>query len=56
MFTRGGELVLAGGKFPRLTSTEPLSKMREIFALARKPLTVNVHKAQVDHSHVVSVS
>ena len=30
MFTRGGELVLAGGKFPRLTSSEPLTKLRQI--------------------------
>ncbi len=30
MLTRGGELVLVGGKFPRLTSPEPPSKMREL--------------------------
>ena len=33
MFTRGGELVLDGGKFPRLTSSEPLSKIRQVSEL-----------------------
>ena len=33
MFTRAGELLLAAGKFPRLTSTKPVSKIREICAL-----------------------
>ena len=33
MFTRAGELVLANGKFPRLTSAEPLTKLRQISGL-----------------------
>ena len=33
MSTRAGELLLSGGKFPRLTSTEPLSKIRQISEL-----------------------
>ena len=33
MFTRAGELLLTGGKFPRLTSPEPLTKLRQILAL-----------------------
>ena len=33
MLTRGADFVLVGGRFPRLTSTEPVSKMRELFAL-----------------------
>ncbi len=33
MLTRGADFVLVSGRFPRLTSTEPVSKMRELFAL-----------------------
>ena len=33
MLTRGADFVLVGGRFPRLTSTEPVSKMRELFSL-----------------------
>ena len=33
MLTRGADFVLVGGRFPRLTSTEPVSKMRELFTL-----------------------
>ncbi len=33
MLTRAGELVLAGGKFPRLTSAKPPLKVKEIFDL-----------------------
>ncbi len=33
MLTRGADFVLVNGKFPRLTSTEPVTKMRELFDL-----------------------
>ncbi len=33
MFTRAGELLLTAGKFPRLTSPEPVTKLRQIVAL-----------------------
>ena len=33
MLTRGGDYVLVAGKFPRLTSRKPVSKVREIHAL-----------------------
>ena len=33
MLTRGGDYVLVGGKFPRLTSADPVSKVREIHGL-----------------------
>ncbi len=33
MLTRGADFVLIGGRFPRLTSTEPVTKMRELFTL-----------------------
>ena len=33
MLTRGGDYVLTAGKFPRLTSRNPVSKVREIHAL-----------------------
>ncbi len=36
MFTRAGELVLMAGKFPRLTSVDPLTKLRQISALLEK--------------------
>ncbi len=33
MLTRGADFVLVNGRFPRLTSTEPITKMRELFDL-----------------------
>ncbi len=33
MLTRGADFVLVHGRFPRLTSTEPVTKMRELFDL-----------------------
>ena len=33
MLTRGADFVLIGGRFPRLTSSEPVFKMRELFTL-----------------------
>ena len=33
MLTRGADFVLVNGRFPRLTSTEPVSRMRELFSL-----------------------
>ena len=33
MLTRGADFVLVHGRFPRLTSTEPVHKMRELFNL-----------------------
>ena len=33
MLTRGADFVLVGGRFPRLTSTDPVTKMRELFDL-----------------------
>lgn len=35
MLTRRGELIHVDGRFPRLTSTDPASKMREIAAIAQ---------------------
>jgi len=35
MITRGGDFLLSGGKFPRLTSKEPKSRIREIIACLR---------------------
>ena len=42
MLTRGADFVLIGGRFPRLTSTEPLSKMRELFGLGRNAMTTKI--------------
>jgi len=36
MLTRGGDYILIGGKFPRLTSTAPAERLREMLALLRK--------------------
>ena len=36
MLTRRGELVMAGGKFPRLTSPEPENRVGDIFALLQR--------------------
>ena len=33
MLKRGADFVLVGGRFPRLTSSEPVTKMRELFNL-----------------------
>lgn len=36
MLTRGGDYLLIGGKFPRLTSASPTERLREMLALLRK--------------------
>ncbi|MEI6072460.1 MAG: transcription-repair coupling factor [Verrucomicrobiae bacterium] len=36
MLTRGGSYILIGGRFPRLTATDPDSKLREILTLLEK--------------------
>ncbi|MDD5351070.1 MAG: transcription-repair coupling factor, partial [Chthoniobacteraceae bacterium] len=36
MLTRGGDYVLVGGKFPRLTAADPAERLRELLQLLRK--------------------
>ena len=36
MLTRGGSFILIGGRFPRLTASDPDSSLREILSLLEK--------------------
>lgn len=36
MLTRGGSYILVGGRFPRLTASEPESRLREVLSLLEK--------------------
>jgi transcription-repair coupling factor (superfamily II helicase) len=36
MLTRGGKYILVGGRFPRLTASEPDFTLREILSLLEK--------------------
>jgi transcription-repair coupling factor (superfamily II helicase) len=35
MLTRGGDFILIGGKFPRLSAPDPTSRLREMLAMLR---------------------
>ena len=35
MLTRGGDYILIGGKFPRLTANDPDARLKEILAMVR---------------------